>query len=141
MRVILSLHIIFMVTWFAGLFYLPRLFVYHADAQEPALIQQFKLMERRLFYVIATPGGVMTVLFGLWLLYDYAWEAYQQALWLHIKLGLVSILILYHLYCGWIVSRLAVDQNPHSSRFYRYFNEAPTLILFAVVMLVVLKPF
>ncbi len=141
MRIILSLHIIFMVTWFAGLFYLPRLFVYHAATDEPLLIEQFKLMERRLFYAITTPGAILTLIFGFWMLFAYAWDAYRESLWLHLKLSLVVVLVLYHAYCGWLVSRFAEDENPHSSRFYRYFNEFPTLILFSVVLLVILKPF
>ncbi|HBC57757.1 MAG TPA: protoporphyrinogen oxidase HemJ [Gammaproteobacteria bacterium] len=141
MRIILSLHIIFMVTWFAGLFYLPRLFVYHAATEEPLLIEQFKLMERRLFYAITTPGAVLTLIFGFWMLFAYAWDAYRDALWIHIKLGLVVILVLYHAYCGWLVTLFAQDKNPHSPRFYRFFNEFPTLILISVVLLVILKPF
>lgn len=136
-----SLHIIFMVTWFAGLFYLPRLFVYHAMCTDAEGNERFKVMERKLFFGIMTPGGVLTVLFGLWLLKVYAWEAYASQWWLHVKLALVIILIAYHFYCGKLVRDFRDDRNRHSHSFYRWLNELPVLILAAIVILVVVRPF
>lgn len=133
-----ALHIVFMVTWFAGLFYLPRLFVYHAAAQDPPSIERFKLMERRLFWGIMTPGGVLTLAFGLWL-----WLGWFRGAgaWLHAKLVLVALLVLYHAWCWRLLSHFAADRNRKSARWYRWFNEIPTLVLFATVILVVVKPF
>ena len=130
-----ALHIIFVVSWFAGLFYLPRLFVNHAMISDAATIAQLKLMEGKL-YRFMTPLGVLAVGFGSWL-----WLGYGYAgMWLNIKLVLVAILIVYHLYCGHLVSVFAQDKNTHSHVFYRWFNELPVLILFIIVFLVVLKP-
>ena len=136
-----SLHVIFMTTWFAGLFYLPRLFVYHAMCEDDTGNQRFKVMERKLFYGIMTPGGVLTLVFGLAMLKLYAWEAYHQDLWLHIKLLLVVVLIVYHVYCGKLLEDFRLDRNRKSHVFYRWFNEFPVLLLVAVVILVVVKPF
>jgi putative membrane protein len=131
-----ALHIIFMVTWFAGLFYLPRLFVYHALSSDQVSIERFKIMERKLFWGIATPGGVLTVLFGTWL-----WLRYSYAgAWLHAKLILVGVLVVYHIWCGKLVLDFKHDRNPHGHVWYRWFNELPVVILIAVVFLVVLKP-
>jgi len=140
MLYIKALHICFMVTWFAGLFYLPRLFVYHAMSSDETSIARFKVMERKLYYFI-TPFMLITTALGLWMLFDYAWDAYKNMGWLHIKLVLVTILIGYHFYCGKLVRDFAADKNRHSHVFYRWFNELPVLILFAVVILVVVKPF
>ncbi|MEP6878053.1 MAG: CopD family protein [Nitrosospira sp.] len=131
-----SLHIIFVVTWFAGLFYLPRLFVYHAMSTDVIGIERFKVMERKLFYGIMTPSAVLTVLFGLWL-----WLGYGiSGGWLHAKLVLVAVLIAYHLYCGKLLAEFKYDRNRHGHVYYRWFNEIPVMILFAVVILVVVKP-
>jgi putative membrane protein len=131
-----SLHIIFVVTWFAGLFYLPRLFVYHAMSTDVIGIERFKVMERKLFYGIMTPSAVLTVLFGLWL-----WLGYGiSGGWLHAKLVLVAMLIAYHLYCGKLLAEFKCDRNRHGHVYYRWFNEIPVMILFAVVILVVVKP-
>lgn len=135
-----AFHIIFMVTWFAGLFYLPRLFVYHALCADQAGNERFKVMERRLFYGIMTPGGVLTLVFGLWLLYDYAWEQYSGTYWMHIKLALAALLVAFHVYCGLLVHDFKHDRNRHSDRYYRWLNEVPTVILIAVVILAVVKP-
>jgi putative membrane protein len=132
-----SLHIIFMVTWFAGLFYLPRLFVYHAMAEDQASIDRFKIMQRKLYYGIMAPGAILTILFGLWLWLGYGFSGG----WLHIKLALVIILIGYHFYCGRLLKAFKEDRNSHGHVFFRWFNEFPVLILFAVVFLVELKPF
>ena len=133
-----ALHIIFMVTWFAGLFYLPRLFVYHAMTEDESTRAQFRIMERKLYYGIMNPGGVLTVLFGMWL-----WMGYgigDQSLWLQLKIGLVIVLVGYHVWCGRLVKRFQKEANVHSHVFYRWFNEFPVLILVGAVLLVVLKP-
>lgn len=136
-----SFHIIFIVTWFAGLFYLPRLFVYHAMSDDSISNERFKIMERKLYYGITTPSAVLTVVFGVWMLWDYAWVAFSKTGWLHAKLTLVVILIGYHIYCGKLVKHFKHDQNNHSHIFYRWFNEFPVIILLAVVILAVVKPF
>jgi putative membrane protein len=138
MLAIKSLHIIFMVAWFAGLFYLPRLFVYHSLATDTIGIARFKVMERRLYRGIMTPSAVLTLAFGLWL-----WLGYGiTGGWLHVKLALVVLLIAHHLYLGKLVRDFAADRNTHGDKFYRWLNEIPALpILVLVVFLVVMKPF
>jgi putative membrane protein len=131
-----SLHIIFMVTWFAGLFYLPRLFVYHAMASDTVSTERFKTMERKLYWGIMTPGAVLTTVFGIWLL-NYGFSGG----WLHAKLALVLVLILYHVYCGFLIAEFKHDRNRHGHVFYRWLNEIPTVLLIAIVILVVVKPF
>lgn len=131
-----SLHIIFMVTWFAGLFYLPRLFVYHALAEDEISKERFKLMERKLFFGIMTPGAVFTLVFGLWLWLGYGYSG----LWLHIKLIIVALLLVYHGYCGKLLFDFKYDRNRHSHIYYRWLNEVPVLFLAAAVILAVLKP-
>jgi protoporphyrinogen IX oxidase len=133
---VLALHIIFMVTWFAGLFYLPRLFVYHAATSDVLSLQRFSIMERRLF-TIMNIGAAATICFGLWLLFGW-WI--PPPTWLYAKLALVFLLILYHIYCGKLLMDFSHGNNRHSSRFYRWFNEIPALLLIAIVLLVVLKP-
>ncbi len=137
MLIVKSLHIIFMVTWFAGLFYLPRLFVYHAMSDDRQSIDRFKVMERKLYYGIMTPGGILTVGSGLWLWLGWGFHGG----WLMVKLLLVLILIAYHLWCGKLVADFRRDRNCHGHVWYRWFNEAPVLILVPVVLLVVMKPF
>ncbi len=135
-----ALHIIFMVTWFAGLFYLPRLFVYHTMATDSISIERFKIMERKLFYGIMTPGAVLTIIFGVWLVtYDPA--VYLHAGWLQIKLLLVLLLIIFHIYCGKLYCAFKHDRNKHTHKFYRWLNEVPTVLLLAIVILAVVKPF
>ena len=134
-----AFHIIFMVTWFAGLFYLPRLFVYHAMTQDAATSAQFETMERKLYFGIATPGGILTILFGAWLWLGSDIGAGSG--WLVAKLILVIMLVVYHLWCGRILKNFRTDSNTHSHVFYRWFNEFPVLVLIAVVLLVVFKPF
>jgi len=129
-----------MVTWFAGLFYLPRLFVYHATATDAPSIARFKIMERRLFWGITTPGAILTTFFGVWMLWAYAWQQNRHAKWLFAKLALVIVLIGYHAWCGYLVREFARDRNPHSQRWYRVFNEIPTLLLIAIVVLVIVRP-
>ena len=136
-----AFHIIFMVTWFAGLFYLPRLFVYHAMSNDEISHERFKVMERKLFYGIMTPGAIITIGLGLWLLHGYAWAAYANSGWLQTKLALVAVLIAYHIYCGKLLVDFRNGRNRHSHVFYRWLNEFPVLILVAVIILVVVKPY
>ena len=131
------LHIVFMVTWFAGLFYLPRLFVYHAMSEDTASRERFKIMERKLYYGIMAPGAFLTVLFGLWLWLGHGPWGY----WVHAKFALVLVLIAYHLYCGQLLKDFAQDRNTKTHDWFRWFNEFPVLILFAAVWLVLFKPF
>ena len=133
-----SLHIIAMVTWFAGLFYLPRLFVYHALTRDPIGSERFKVMERKLYVGIMTPGAVLTIGSGLWL-----WLGYGiGGGWLYAKLGLVLILIAHHAWLGKLMIDFRRDRNRHGDVFYRWINEIPALpVLIGVVLLVVLKPF
>jgi protoporphyrinogen IX oxidase len=133
-----SLHIVFMVTWFAGLFYLPRLFVYHAQASDTVSRERFCVMERKLFWGIMTPGAVLSVAFGVWL-----WLGWFRGAgsWLHAKMALVAILAGYHLWCWRLLRAFAEERNRRSHVWYRWFNELPVLVLFATVFLVVLKPF
>lgn len=135
-----ALHIIFMVTWFAGLFYLPRLFVYHADCHDDPGHTRFLVMERKLF-AIMTIGAVITAIFGLWLLADYAWTAYRDSGWLITKLLLVGGLIVFHGYCWVIMREFRAGTAQHSHVFYRWINEIPALLLIAIVLLAVVKPF
>jgi putative membrane protein len=135
--IVKSLHIVFMVTWMAGLFYLPRLFVYHAQAGDRISIDRFKIMERKLFWGIATPGGVLTIVFGLWM-----WLGWfkGEGLWLHAKLALVALLVVYHAWCGRLMLDFRHERNTRGHVWYRWFNEIPTVILVAIVLLVVIKP-
>jgi putative membrane protein len=132
-----SFHLIFMVTWFAGLFYLPRLFVYHAMSEDQTGRERFKIMERKLFLGIMTPGAILTVLSGAWLWLGYGFHGG----WLAAKVALVAVLIAYHLYCGKLVLDFKRDRNRHGHRFYRYLNEVPVVLLIAIVLLVELQPF
>jgi len=136
-----AFHIIFMVTWFAGLFYLPRLFVYHAMSGDQTSIERFTIMERKLFYGIMTPGAIITIALGIWLLIDYAWDAYQASGWLHAKLALVAILVIYHIYCGKLLIAFKNGRNRHGHVFYRWLNEFPVLLLVAIIILITVKPF
>lgn len=134
-----AFHIIAMVAWFAGLFYLPRLFVYHADTQDEISIHRFKIMEKRLYYGITWPAAVLTTLLGLWLL-SYNSDYYLKAGWMHAKLSLVVLLWIYHLFCGHYLKLFAQNKNQKKSRFFRIYNETSTLFLIAIVILVVVKP-
>lgn len=137
MLLLKSLHIVFMVTWFAGLFYLPRLFVYHAMAEDDVSRERFKIMERKLFWGIATPGGILTVLSGLGL-----WIGWWQGtgLWIHLKVALVALLAAYHVWCGKLLLDFRAGRNRHGHVWYRWFNEFPVLVLVGAVFLVVYKP-
>ncbi|HKQ23231.1 MAG TPA: CopD family protein [Burkholderiales bacterium] len=132
-----SFHIIFMVTWFAGLFYLPRLFVYHAMSQDRPSMERFKTMERKLFFGIMTPGAVLTLLSGAWLWLGYGFHGG----WLVAKLALVVVLVAYHVYCGKLMIAFKADRNRHGHAFYRWLNEVPIVLLVAIVLLVELQPF
>ncbi len=135
-----ALHLIAMVAWFAGLFYLPRLFVYHAEANDAVGIERFKVMEHRLYYFIMAPAALLTVIFGFILL-SFSVTYYAHAIWMHVKLILVGLLILFHGYCGKLLKDFKQDKNQHTSLFYRYFNEFPTLLLIAIVIMAEVKPF
>jgi putative membrane protein len=137
-----SFHIVFMVTWFAGLFYLPRLFVYHALAEDRPSIDRFKLMERKLFWGIMTPGAVLTIVFGVWLwLGWFRGTEGETPRWLLAKIALVAILVGYHLWCWRLMRDFAAERNTRSHVWFRWFNEFPVLVLVATVLLVVFKPF
>ncbi|MCG6975568.1 MAG: CopD family protein [Acidiferrobacterales bacterium] len=131
-----SFHIIFMVTWFAGLFYLPRLFVYHAMSDDQISNERFKIMERKLFFGIMTPGAIITVILGLWLWLGYGIDG----MWMMWKLILVLVLIGYHIYCGKLMFDFKHDRNKHGHVFYRWFNEFPVILIIPIVLLVELKP-
>jgi len=132
-----AFHIVFVVTWFAGLFYLPRLFVYHVTVTDALSLERFVIMERRL-YGIMTLGAVLAVLFGASMV--LAAPAYLQFHWLHAKLVLVALLVGYHIGCRRLMSALKEGRNTRSQRWYRFFNEVPALLLIAIVVLAVVKP-
>ena len=136
-----ALHLIFMVTWFSGLFYLPRLFVYHAMSDDKISIDRFKVMEKKLFYGIATPGGLLTIIFGFCLLVSNGMTSYSGQLWLSLKMILIAVLVLYHIYCFSLLQDFKYDRNKHTHIWYRWFNEVPVLILVGIVLLTVIKPF
>jgi putative membrane protein len=135
-----AFHIIFMVTWFSGLFYLPRLYVYHAMATDKPSIDRFKIMERKLYFGIATPGALFTLIFGIWLI-SYDVQGYMHMMWMHLKLGLVALLVGYHVYLGVLLKAFKADRNKHGHVFYRVLNEIPVLFLVAIVILVIVRPF
>src|SRR3990167_2951757 len=134
-----AFHIIGMVAWFAGLFYLPRLFVYHSESKDTISLARFKVMEWRLYYGITWPAAILTTIFGVWLL-SYSWPYYMHAAWFHAKLMGVIFLWSFHLGCGHYLKQFKQDNNSKSTTFYRVFNEIPTLLLIAIVILVVVKP-
>ncbi len=133
-----AFHVIAMVTWFAGLFYLPRLFVYHADAGDWISVERFRTMERRLF-IIMTVGALLTVALGVAMI--VAAPAYLKMGWLHVKLTLVLLLIVYHSMCFKFVRDFAHDRKTRSAKWFRLFNEVPSLLLIGIVILAVVKPF
>ena len=135
-----AFHIIAVVCWFAALFYLPRLFVYHSQSEDKTSLERFKVMEQKLYRGIATPSMIATLVLGFWTL-SYNVQGYLQGGWMHAKLTLVAVLIAYHIYCGQLLKRFASDNNTHSHIFYRWFNEFPVLLLLGIVILVVVKPF
>ncbi|MDQ4423395.1 MAG: protoporphyrinogen oxidase HemJ [Thalassolituus sp.] len=135
-----AFHIIAVVTWFAAIFYLPRLFVYHADATDEISRERFKIMERKLYRGIMTPSMVVVIALGLWMLFMNAGFYFSQG-WMHAKLTLVALLVVYHFYCGHLLNVFKEDRNTRSHVFYRWFNEVPVFILLGVVILVVVRPF
>jgi putative membrane protein len=132
-----ALHVVFVVTWFAGLFYLPRLFVYHAESSDPAVRAQLKIMERRLLGITHI-GGALTIAFGFWALLRM--PAFLHEGWMHMKLPLVGALVFYHGYLVRLKNRFGRDEIPHTPRWLRVFNEIPGLLLIAIVILAVVKP-
>jgi protoporphyrinogen IX oxidase len=133
-----AFHIVFVVTWFAGLFYLPRLYLYHASAEDATSIERFKTMEKRLF-AIMTIGATLATIFGAAMI--IVAPSYLQFGWLHAKLTLVTGLIAYHAWCYRLLVAFRENRNQHSQGWYRAFNEVPTVFLIAIVVLVVVKPF
>ncbi len=134
-----AFHIIAMVTWFAGLFYLPRLFVYHSMATDLTSQDRFVLMERKLYYGIMTPGAIFTIVLGVWLL-SFNLHGYMHQSWMHLKLGLVLLLAVFHIYLGVLLTAFRESRNKHTHVFYRFLNEVPVFFLIAIVILVVVKP-
>lgn len=134
-----AFHLIFMVTWFSGLFYLPRLYVYHTQATDLISINRFKIMERKLFFGIMTPGAVLTLLLGGWLI-SFNPHGYLQMEWLRVKLSIVLLLIVYHCYLGKLLVVFRKDRNTHSHVFYRWLNEVPVLFLIVIIILAEVKP-
>jgi putative membrane protein len=135
-----ALHIIFIVTWFAGLFYLPRLYVYHAMSKDQMSIDRFIIMERKLYFGITTPSAILATVFGIWLLVDN-WQFYIHANWMLIKLAFVLLLWIYHIYLGVLWKNFKKNKNQHGHGFYRWINEIPVLFLVVIVILVIVKPF
>lgn len=135
-----ALHLITMVTWFAGLFYLPRLFVYHTQVKDEDNNARFKIMERKLFWAITTPGGVLTLILGTAMIVNYGMDWFRLQGWLHAKLALLLLLALFHIWCGQLLRELARNQR-RSEKFYRLINEIPVFPLIGIVLLAVLRPF
>ena len=134
-----SLHLISVISWMAGLLYLPRIFVYHSENNNEIIIKVFKTMERKLFYYIMTPAMVLSWIFGLVLIHEIGFEQLNN-LWLQLKLILVVFLTAYHFYLGLLLNQFRLDQNTKTSKFYRYINEIPTLMLILIVFIVIFKP-
>lgn len=134
-----AFHIISMVIWFSGLFYLPRLFVYHASSRDAKMNERFLLMEKKLYYFVTHPGAALTILFGIILVYAN-WSSDLHSTWLQIKLSLVLLLLAYQFYLGCLLRNFARNRNKRSAVFYRWINELPTLVLIGIVLLVVIKP-
>lgn len=135
-----AFHLMAMVTWFAGIFYLPRLFVYHAMTEDDPGRERFRTMERKLYRGIMNPSMVATLVFGTWLIALNPAHYLQQG-WLHIKLLLIAVLVAYHLWCGYFVRLFRDERNTQGHVFFRWINEAPVLLLVAIVLLAVLRPF
>ncbi|RRJ83454.1 protoporphyrinogen oxidase HemJ [Aestuariirhabdus litorea] len=135
-----AFHIIAVICWFAALFYLPRLFVYHAMSEDEISRERFKVMERKLYRGIGTPSMLLTLVLGFWLV-SYNHDYYEASAWFHAKLTLVALLVIYHFLCGRMVKTFAADANTRSHVYYRWFNEVPVLMLVGIVVLVVVRPF
>ena len=134
-----SLHLIAVISWMAGLLYLPRIFVYHSENNNEIVITVFKTMEKKLFYFIMTPAMILSWLFGLLLISEIGFEQ-LFSFWMKIKLFLVTLLSIYHFYLGFLLNKFKFDQNQKTSKFYRYINEIPTLLLILIVFIVIFKP-
>ena len=134
-----SLHLISVISWMAGLLYLPRIFVYHSENNNEIITTVFKTMERKLFYYIMTPAMILSWLFGLVLIHEIGFVQ-LSSLWLQLKLILVLILTGYHFYLGVLLNKFKLDQNQKSSKFYRLVNEIPTLLLILIIFIVIFKP-
>ena len=134
-----SFHLIAMICWFAGLFYLPRLFVYHAMANDIISLDRFKIMERKLYYGIMTPAALLTVGFGIGLMH-YNTSYYEHARWFQFKMAGVGLLALYHFYCGYLMRQFKLNKNTHSHVYYRVLNELPVVLLALIIILVCVKP-
>lgn len=134
-----SFHIISVICWFAVLFYLPRLFIYHAMSEDEISKERFKIMERKLIRAIGNPAMMATFIFGIWLI-TYNWQYYQNATWFWLKVGLIALLTIYYHICLRIWKQFREDQNTRSHTYYRWFNEVPALLLIGIVCLVVVKP-
>ena len=135
-----SLHLISVISWMAGLLYLPRIFVYHAENNlEKGVSEIFKVMEKKLFFYIMTPAMILSWFFGLLLIHSIGFEQLEQT-WMLLKILLVVILTIYHFYLGKILNKFKLDLNKHSHKFYRYINEIPTILLILIVFIVIFKP-
>ena len=134
-----AFHIIFIICWFSGIFYLQRLFVYHAMSEDQVSKDRFVIMERKLFWGITTPSAVLTIAFGTWLLVANA-SFFMAWWWMHAKLGLVALVVVYHCYCYWYMKRLREDSGVRAHVFFRVFDELPIFLLVAIVILIVVKP-
>ena len=141
-----ALHLIFVITWFAGLFYIVRLFVYHAEAkqkpqpEQDILIKQYQLMQYRLWYIITWPSAILASIFAYWMLFfTESGKFWLTQPWMHVKLAFVLLLYIYHLKCHFIYKDLQKNNVKHTSNFFRLWNEGATIILFAIVFLVILK--
>ena len=134
-----SLHLIAVISWMAGLLYLPRIFVYHSENNHEIITTVFKTMERKLYYFIMTPAMILSWLFGLVLIHEIGFDQLIN-LWLQLKLFLVIILTGYHFYLGFLLNKFKFDQNKKTSKFYRYINEIPTLLLILIIFVVIFKP-
>lgn len=134
-----AIHLIALVAWFSGLFYLPRLFIYHTKWNDPVSNEHFKIMERKLYYYITTPACVLTLVFGFWVM-SYNFAGYLQEPWMHSKLTFVLLLVIYHLYLGKVVNNFQHDKNLHKMGFYHFLHALPSLFLLIIVVLAVVKP-
>lgn len=135
-----ALHIFFMIAWMAGIFYLPRLFVYNAQSNHPDVKAQLNIMQRRLWFFV-TPFALLTLIFGVLLIYTYGMAWFELSKWMHVKLAIVLLFYVYHAYLYVLMKRFNNNQNTHSAKFYRFLNEAPVLALLAIVILAIVKPF
>lgn len=135
-----AFHVIAMVAWFAGLFYLPRLFVYHSMPNHPQTTERFITMERRLFWGIMTPAAIVTIILGLWLL-SQSIATYMSSIWMHVKLAMVLLLIAYHILCGYHQQCFKNDRNKKSPLYFRIMNEVPVIMLIVSVVMVIVRPF